>query len=258
MFQDCFRNKKVLITGASKGLGWVCAQYFEQWGSRLVITGRNQEKLEALRLSFAQPDQHLSIPADLLEKEEIERLVQEGKAFLQDVDVIIHSLGGGYGFRDPLLSWEQINTLYKLNVAAAAEINRHFLPEMVTKGKGNVIHICSIASQEATGSVGYNTAKAALAAYVRSLGRELAKSGVVVTGILPGAFYAPENAWKRLEANKPEVVEQFIQNRLPRGKVGEASELMPLIALLASEQASMMAGSCIPIDAGEGLAYIGS
>ena len=130
------------------------------------------------------------------------------------------------------------------------------MPEMVKRGKGNLVHIGSIASSEATASVGYNTVKAALAAYVRSLGREIAGSGIVATGILPGGFYAPGNSWERLEATKPEVVKQFIEERLPRKFLGRAEELIPMILLLCSDTASMMGGCLVPVDAGEGKAYL--
>ena len=113
----------------------------------------------------------------------------------------------------------------------------------------------SIASSEAVASVGYNTAKAALAAYVRSLGNHLASSGIVVTGVLPGGFNAPGNSWERLRAGKPEVVDRFVAERLPRGRLAEAEELVPLIAFLCSDAASMMGGCLVPIDAGEGRTY---
>ena len=93
-----------------------------------------------------------------------------------------------------------------------------------------------------------------MAAYVRSLGREIAGSGIIATGILPGGFYAPENSWERLEAGKPEVVKKFIKERLPRGFLGRAEELVPRILLLCSDAASMMGGCLVPIDAGEGKA----
>ena len=126
---------------------------------------------------------------------------------------------------------------------------------MIQLKSGNLVHVCSIASSEATGSVGYNTVKAALAAYVRTLGRELAGSGIVATGILPGGFYAPGNSWERLEEKTPAVVKQFIEERLPRGFLAKGEELIPMIRLLCSDDASMMAGCLVPIDAGEGIAY---
>lgn len=220
-----------------------------------MIAGRNAEKLRALRQAFPAPDSHQIFAGDLTSPEICQDLVNRAIKFLGGLDVIVHVAGGGYGFRDPLLTWDQMNTLFQVNLASAAEINRFAIPEMVKQQSGYVVHVGSVASQEAAASVGYNTVKSALAAYVRSLGREFASAGVIVTGILPGAFYAPDNSWRRLEANKPEVVQDFIQKNLPRKKIAEAEEIVPLILFLASDSASMMSGSCVPIDAGEGKAY---
>jgi len=109
---------------------------------------------------------------------------------------------------------------------------------------------------EATGSVGYNSVKAALSGYVRTLGRKFAGEGLVISGVLPGAFYGPENAWMRLKHKNPEMVHEFINTQLPRKKISQAKEIIPIIALLASDKGSMMAGCCVPIDAGEGRAYV--
>ena len=107
-----------------------------------------------------------------------------------------------------------------------------------------------------TSEFSYNTAKAALAAYVRSLGNALAKSGIVVTGILPGGFNAPGNSWERLQASKPEIVKDFVDQRLPRGRLADAEELVPLLSFLCSDAAGMMGGCMVPIDAGEGVTYV--
>jgi len=118
-----------------------------------------------------------------------------------------------------------------------------------------LVHVGSIASSEGVGSVGYNTVKAALAAYVRSLGRELNRFNVIATGILPGGFIAPENAMARLQEANPGAYGSFIEERLPRQIMGEAKELIPMLLLLCSKGASMMGGCLVPIDAGEGRAY---
>jgi NAD(P)-dependent dehydrogenase (short-subunit alcohol dehydrogenase family) len=236
-------------------LGSVCAKEFAGLGARLVIAGRNVEKLEELRQTFPNPDKHQVFAGDLISSDVCQDLVSQAMKFLGGFDIIIHVAGGGYGFRDPLLNWEQFDKLLKINVSCAVEINRLVIPEMIKNGYGRVVHIGSIAGQEATGSVGYNTVKAALSGYVRSFGRELAGEGIVVTGILPGAFYAPGNSWRRLKENKPEVVENFINDKLPRGRIAGAEEIVPLILFLAGNSASMMSGSCVPIDAGEGKAY---
>ena len=134
-FNNFFKEKKILITGASKGLGWVCAKTFESWGSKLVITGRSLDKLIKLQNSFTKPNEHLAFSADLLNLSEIHSLVDRSNEFLGEVNIIIHTAGGGYGFRDPLLSWEQFEKLHRINLGSAAEINRLIIPHMLKKKK---------------------------------------------------------------------------------------------------------------------------
>lgn len=250
------QDARILITGASKGLGAVAAVAFAERGARLALLARSQDKLESVRQACHDPERHLSIPVDLLELENIQSAVIKAKEFLGGIDVVLHSAGGGLGFRDNLLTHGELLRLFALNLGAAAEINRLVAPEMQERRSGNLVHVGSIASSEGVGSVGYNTVKAALAAYVRSLGREMNRCNVIVTGILPGGFIAPENAMARLQEANPEAYERFIKERLPRQIMGEAKELIPMLLLLCSEGASMMGGCLVPIDAGEGRAYV--
>lgn len=250
------KDRRILITGASKGLGAVAAVAFAERGARLALLARSQDKLESVRQSCQDPQRHLIIPVDLLEVEEIESSVEKAKEFLGGIDVVLHSAGGGLGFRNDLLTHGELLKLFALNLGAAAEINRLVAPEMQQRRSGNLVHVGSIASNEGVGSVGYNTVKAALAAYVRSLGREMNRFNVIATGILPGGFIGPENAMARLQESNPEAYESFIQDRLPRQIMGDARELIPMLLLLCSEGASMMGGCLVPIDAGEGRAYV--
>jgi len=249
------KNQRVLITGASKGLGAIAAVALAEQGARVVLLARSQDKLESVRQSCTDPERHLSISVDLLELDQIQSAVLKAKNFLGGIDVVLHSAGGGLGFKDDLLLSDEFYKLFALNLGAAAEINRLVAPEMIERRSGNLVHVGSIASSEGVGSVGYNTVKAALAAYVRSLGRELNRSNVIATGILPGGFIAPENAMARLQDANPEAYSNFIEERLPRQIMGEAKELIPMLLLLCSEGASMMGGCLVPIDAGEGRAY---
>lgn len=250
-----YTDKTILITGASKGLGSIAAAAFAARGARLCLVGRTESRLAELRASLPGPDAHWTFCGDLLEQSSVERLAADVQQRWQAPDVILHCMGGGYGFREPLLTWEQFEMLYRVNFAAGAELNRLLFPEMTKRSGGYVVHVGSTASTEAIGSVGYNTVKAALAAYVRSVGNAFAGTNVVVTGILPGAFYGPGNAWRRMEETKPEIAAKFAAERLPRGRIAEGEEIMPLLFLLTGEGASMMAGTCVAIDAGESHAY---
>jgi 3-oxoacyl-[acyl-carrier protein] reductase len=249
------QGKRILITGASRGLGSVCAHAFAEQGARLVLMARSEEALDEVRNSCDRAADHLSIGVDLTDGPSVEKAVHQAAGFLGPIDAVLHVAGGGLGLREPLIASEDLLRLFSLNVAAAAEVNRLVAPGMVERGRGNLVHVGSVASTEAVASVGYNTVKAGLAAYVRSLGNHLAAHGVVVTGILPGGFNAPGNSWQRLRADKPDVVDRFVAERLPRGRLAEAEELVPLIAFLCSDAARMMGGCLVPIDAGEGKTY---
>lgn len=249
------KGKRVIITGASRGLGQVCAESFAKEGSKLLLTARSKDRLGKIKESLENPDEHKIYAGDLTRPDEIEKLVETAEEF-GDIDVILHVMGGGLGMRDPLLRWEEFDTLFKTNLASAAEINRLIIPRMIERKTGNIIHVGSTTGTEATASVGYNSVKAALAAYMRSLGRELADTGVIVTGILPGGFLAPDNAWVRFEKRNPELLKKIIEERQPKKKLSDAKEIIPMMLFLASRRATMMTGCCVPIDGGEGLTYI--
>lgn len=226
----------------------MAARAFAEADAKLILMARTEDLLHEVRASCKNPEQHQVIPIDLVH-------IDRWNYSVQNVDIVLHCAGGGFGLRNPCVSAQAFYTLFMVNLGGAAEINKRVIPTMQARGSGRIIHVCSIASGEAIGSVGYNTIKAALGAYVRSLGRELAASGVVVTGISPGGFQAPGNSMQRLEATNPEAYREFIEKRLPRGVMGKAEEVVALLKFLASDEASMMGGCVVPIDAGEGHYY---
>lgn len=248
-----FNGTGILITGASQGLGYEAAKHFAGLGARLFLLGRQPDRLTALNNELGGG--HTILTADLTSPQEFCAALKKHLSSWK-ISVVLHTAGGGLGLRDPLLSEEELIRLFQVNLSGAVAINRIIVPFLKDIGGGNVIHVGSIASSEGVGSVGYNTVKAALAAYVRSLGREVAESNVIVSGILPGGFHAKDNAMERLRLNKPEVYDEFVNTRLPRKKMGTAQELLPLLEFLCSKGAGMMSGCLVPIDGAEGRAYL--
>lgn len=248
------QNKRILITGASRGLGQVCATAFANEGARLLLTARAEDRLEKIRKELIRSEEHRTYAGDLTLPAEIEKLIWVAEDF-GEIDVVIHVMGGGLGMRNPLLSRDEFDTLFKTNVASAAEINRFLIPGMIDRKAGNIVHVGSLAGREAVASVGYNTVKAGLAAYIRSLGRELASTGVIITGLSPGGFWAPDNAWVRFKERDSKLLGQVVAERQPRGRLADAEEIIPMLLFLASHQATMMTGCCVPIDGGEGITY---
>lgn len=219
---------KILITGANRGLGLVACESFTKDGWEVFPFTRKEFDFLNLR---------------------------SWNCVVPEVEVILHCAGGGLGLRGPYLTAEAMWKLFQVNLGGSMELNRIIGPTMQANGRGNIIHIGSIASGQATGSVGYATIKSALASYVRCLGRELASYGVTVCGLAPGGFTAPDNAMERLRDTKPEAYAEFIKTRLPRGKMGKAEDLIPLLKVLANDQSGVFCGAMIPVDWAEGVWY---
>ena len=244
--------KKIIIIGASKGLGQAAAIWFSKLNYKIALLSRSHLNLEKVRKKCKNSKLHISLEINLLDISTIKKSINRAIKFLNGVDVVLHAAGGGLGLKENLISANDFLKLLNLNILSAVEINRLIIPKMK---KGNIIHVGSIASYESVGSVGYNSAKATITAYVKTLGRELSKKNIIMTGILPGGFIAPENAMHRLKKNNKKAFNDFIKNRLPRKKMGNTNEIMPIIEFLASKNAGMMSGCLIPMDGGEGKSY---
>lgn len=249
-----FKNTRVLITGASKGLGKAAAVAFEREGAKLALVARSGDKLEELKHSFVTPDDHLIFGLDLLDSENVNTVSKTLLTKWDGVDVALHCIGGSLGVNDALVEWKDFVKCFKGNIGIASELNRQLVPRMKAQGHGNIIHIGSIVSSEARASVPYNTVKAALAGYVRSLGKQLAEEGIIVSGILPGAFYGDDNAMFRYEYYKREEYREFVKT-LPEGRIPNAREYVPILFLLANPESKIVSGSLIAMDGAQGQAY---
>ncbi|OGT32192.1 MAG: short-chain dehydrogenase [Gammaproteobacteria bacterium RIFCSPHIGHO2_12_FULL_35_23] len=245
-------NKQVLITGAGSGLGRELSLWFANSGARLCLLSKSFEKLIELKNKINSSILYYSVDFEI--KKNLDDVLTNilEKNFIPDI--IIHCCGGGFGVWNPIESAMAFQKLLDLNLMSAIQINSTLVSKMIDQKKGIVIHIGSTASAGAHGSVAYNTVKAALAAYVRSLGRELAATGVVITGIAPGGFIAQGNNMSRFQQNKPEEFASY-GLRLPAKRLVFAQEFIPVIKMLCEQKGPLFSGCMLPVDAGEGLAY---
>jgi len=250
-----FFGKKIIVTGASRGLGEAVCKALAERGAKLALLSRSKKEMDKLKSKFKNSSNHISIKVDLLKNKQIILAVKNAKKFLKNVDIVLHIAGGGFGLRDKLINENDFKKLFQINIGAAAEINRIIVKDKAKQKTLKLVHVGSTASFEAVGSVGYNVVKSALAGYVRSLGRELIKNKVIVTGILPGGFIADGNAMDRLRKRNKRAYDKFIKTRLPRGVMGSVKEILPLLLFLCSSHSSMMGSCLVPIDGGEGKTY---
>ncbi len=116
MRMGLLQQKKIILTGASKGLGAVCAKSLAREGAQLVLMARTEEKLEALRKSCQNPEHHLSLAGDLTDFAQLRHSIEKAQQFLGEVDAVVHIAGGGLGLKNNLLSAEDFEKLFALNV----------------------------------------------------------------------------------------------------------------------------------------------
>ena len=249
-----FLNKRILITGASKGLGKAAAIAFEKKGANLAIVARDEKKINFLKKSFVDSKKHIFFKLDLLDSKNIKILTNNILDQWSKIDVVLHCIGGSFGLNETFLSWDDFAKSLKGNIGIAAEINKYIVPKMKTQGHGNIIHVGSMVGSETNASIPYCTAKAALSGYIRSLGKKLIKDGIIVSGILPGSFYGDDNSMFRYEYYKPKEYLEFVKS-LPQKRMPHANEFLPMIFLLSNPESKILSGSLITMDGSQGNAF---
>lgn len=250
------KNKNIVITGASQGLGYDLSRIFSKEGSRLFLISSNKKKLIHLKKNCFYKNKHKFFDHDLSDPKKISILTNEIKIFFKNkIDVVIHSAGGGLGLKAVDINNQDLLKVMNINILSSIEFNSQILPLMQKRKKGNIVHIGSIAANEAVGSLSYNIAKSILKTYVRTAGNQMAKYNIIITGVSPGGFISKNNAMARLKKKNLYDYQKFIKERLPRGVMGKTSELIPLIKFLCSDMAGMASGCMLTMDGGEGKSY---
>lgn len=243
-------NKRVLITGASRGLGLAVARAFAAEGARLSLVARDEQRLAELVAELGGDGlEHDFVSADLMVPGAPTRV---GKQVLRSgpVEIVVHNVGGTLQVRNPLSPAEDWLRVWQYNVGIAIELNRVIVPPMQERRWGRVIHISSTAGDELRGSAPYAVSKAYLNAYTKTLGRALAPDGVVVSAVLPGAFIAPGNHWDFRSRENPEMVKDFLRHHAAIGRLGTPEDIAPFALFMASEQAVFANASLVPVSGG--------
>jgi len=185
----------ILITGVTRGLGFDLAQEYYLQGHRLILIGRNLDRVRDLFSKSSQTVMLFDIDFDCINDDTLNSFQVELSAFGYP-ECAIHCAGGGLRLSQPNLSHHEMMRLWNANFFGVLAINSILIPKMIESKNGRLIFVGSMAGTQAIGSVGYNTVKAALNAYVRTLGNALISDSILVCGINPGDFFATDNAIK--------------------------------------------------------------
>ena len=248
-------GKTALITGAGRGLGASIARTLAEEGVRILATSRGATALSAVIESLPRPQDHSSISIDLEQSEGVPKLLSWIESTGAQIDIVVNNVGGTLGLDDPLAGYGDLSRVLGLNLGVAVDINRFLIPTMISRRWGRICHVSSISALENQGPPAYCAAKAALNAYVRSLGRYVAPHNVILTGIMPGAVFTEGGYWDVASTDRPDHVDRYLAERMAIKRFGTESEISDSVAYLVSERASFLVGSMLLADGGQGRSF---
>ena len=245
-------TKRALVTGGSRGIGAAVSSELAALGIQVTIASRKSDSLSRLICSFPG-DGHEKYEIDFHEESQLDPFLNfVSKA---NFDIVVNNAGGNLGITDPLAGYLTFKRVLDFNRGLAIEIHSRALPGMIARNWGRITHISSISALENQGPPQYCAAKAALNAYIRSVGRYVAPNGVVMTGVMPGAVMTAGGYWDEVEKERPAHAEKFLQDRMAIKRFGEPSEISAVVSFLVSESSSFMTGSIVLADGGQGRTF---
>ncbi|NIR47218.1 SDR family oxidoreductase [candidate division KSB1 bacterium] len=251
------KNKVVIVTGASRGIGKAIALAFAEESARLSICGRTRETLEEAADEIKAHNVEVFAKAtDITKRAEAEALVQETLDKFGRIDVLVNNVGGSQKTPTLEISDQEWHDMLDLNAISAARMSQLVIPTMKQQGSGAIIMITSIYGRESGGHITYNAAKAAEISLAKSLARELAPHNIRVNSVAPGSILFPGGSWDRKQKAAPEKIARFIETDLPLGRFGKPEEIANVVVFLASERASLVSGACINVDGCQSMSNI--
>lgn len=243
-------RRKVIVTGASSGIGRATAERFAREGWDVCVTARREDRLHKLVAGMGTGN-HLVVPGDYSDPRTAETIAGRVREAWGAVDALANCAGVYYGAPAIESTLEEWRKAFDIMIDGALYLTRATVP-LMTRG-GRIIHVTSIHHERAeAGASSYSMAKAALNQYCRALALELAPRGILANAVAPG-FIDTEmsvvNGVNELES------EWFKQNyveghHLPLKRPGKPEEVAGVIYFLAGPDATYLTGQVITVDGG--------
>lgn len=236
-------EKKILVTGASSGIGLALCKSLISSGNHVYAIGRDKEKVtELLRFEFFH-----FIPADLSATLKIEEIYTEHLKNIK-LDGLVHCAGMEETIPLTLYDPEKVNDIFKINVFSGIELLRLFSKKKYSNDGASVVLFSSVMSELGQpGKLGYCSSKAAILGVVRSMALELARRKFRVNAISPGVVQTPmtEKLFELItEENRQKIIDMH-----PLG-IGVVEDVIPLVVFLLSDDSKWITGQNLKIDGG--------
>lgn len=240
-------GKGVVVTGGSRGIGRAIALGFAREGAAVAICARGTEGLErtAGELRGLGAKVHAAA-CDIADKDALAAFLSGAKEALGSVHVLVNN-ASGFGVMDTEDAWA---LGFSVDVMAAVRATRQVAPWIAEAGGGAIVHISSISGLEASGTVPYGAAKAALQSHARSMAKALARKNIRVNAVAPGSIEFPGGTWEAIGKANPKMYEAT-KRGIPLGRLGVPEEVADVVVFLASERGRWVTGVTLPVDGGQ-------
>lgn len=240
-------NKVAVITGATSGMGLDTAKLFLAEGAKVVLTGRSQEKLDALKSELS--GEYLLVKAEAASVRDSKALIKQTVDTFGKIDILFLNAGVFKSLPLGQLSEKHFDEIYDINVKGPLMTANEAINDL--NDGGTIIFNTSVSNVKGMPGVSvYGSSKAALRSIVRTLAVELAPRSIRVNAVSPGPIETP--IWTKTNLTEAEVggFAAGVSGQVPLGRFGQGIEIAKTVLFLASDDASYINAAEVPVDGG--------
>lgn len=246
-------NKVALVLASSKGLGKAIATTLSQEGATVIIASRNVEELNKTAAEIKQltGGEVVVIKADVSVAADAKNLISTVAKQFSRIDILVNNAGGPPFAAFETFDDEQWQKAFELNLLSFARLSRLALPHMKTTGSGRIINIISGSVKSVlANSVLSTSMRMGIVGMAKMMADELGPYNITVNNVAPGLILTDRIKHTLPPDQDPDEAMQQRAANIPLRRIGDPKELAALVAFLASEQASYISGTTIPVDGG--------
>lgn len=246
------KDKNVLISGSSKGIGFAIAETLLQEGARVQISGRNEGVLKNAFQILLKQYSHENIDSfcgDLNQPEIINKAIYQIVDLFDGIDCVIANIGSGEGPLGSDLPASDWRSIVDRNLIGSMVLATSAIPYLKGRDNPSITFISSIAGVEAIAApIPYSAAKAGLQLAAKNLARQLGPEGIRVNTVAPGNVLVAGGSWETKLSEKPDKVKKYIKSEVPLGRFADPVEIANAAVFLASSKARFISGALLCVD----------